>query len=127
MTHSHRVLVVDDHPDSAEIACVLLGMMGHECRTASSGAEALAAATTFDPEIAILDLGLPDLSGFELARELRVRFHDKKLFMVALTGWGDAHARQRTREAGFDRHVVKPADGKTLRALLQDAEISLAR
>src|ERR1041385_5285764 len=85
-TRSHRILVVDDFPDAAETACVLFALMGHECRVAFKGFEALSVALAFDPDIVILDIGLPDISGYEVARVLRKQ--SQRMHIVALTGWG---------------------------------------
>jgi DNA-binding response OmpR family regulator len=117
-----RVLVVDDYLDAAESACILLGLLGHDCRVATCGADALIEAARFDPEIAILDIGLPDLSGFELARELRKRFAGRPLFLAAITGWGKPEDRIKAFTAGFDYHVLKPADQDKLKTILELAD-----
>ena len=106
----HRVLIVDDYPDAAEMACLLLALEGHVCIAASSGSEALARAPIFAPDIAILDIGLPDLSGYELARALREQAAGRPLYLAAVTGWGQASDRDRALAAGFDHHVMKPAE-----------------
>ncbi len=116
----HRVLIVDDYPDAAEIACTLLGHLGHECRAASCAREALEEASRFDPDIALLDLGLPDVSGYDLARELRELAHGRPLYLAAISGWPED--RERTRKAGFDQYVLKPADSYKLRDVLARAE-----
>jgi DNA-binding response OmpR family regulator len=108
---SHRILIVDDFPDAAETACVLFALMGHECRVAFKGFEALSVALAFDPDIVILDIGLPDISGYEVARVLR--------------GWGAIEDRVRAFAAGFNQHVVKPADGGKLRDIVRAAELGL--
>ena len=120
-----RVLVVDDFPDAAETACILLTLLGQDCRFATCGEDALRAAAVFDPEVAILDIGLPDLSGFEVARLLRQRT-DHALYIAALTGWGQPEDRIKALAAGFDHHVVKPADRAKLVQILQLAERQLA-
>jgi two-component system, sensor histidine kinase len=117
----HRILVVDDFPDAAEAACILLTLLGHECRFALCGEDALREAAAFDPDVAILDIGLPDLSGFEVARRLRQRTVHT-LFLAALTGWGQPEDRIKALAAGFDHHVVKPADQVKLVHILQLAE-----
>lgn len=117
-----RVLIVDDYPDAAETACTLLSLLGHECRFATSGKDALIEAARFEPDVAILDLGLPDLSGFEVARELRRQFADKPLFLAAVTGWGQPEDRARSLAAGFDHHVLKPADRSKLTMIIQLAD-----
>jgi CheY-like chemotaxis protein len=115
----HRVLVVDDYPDSAETTCALLSLLGHDCRFAVCALDALAEAATFVPDVGILDIGLPDLSGFELARRLRSQFHGRPLYLAAVTGWGQPEDRANAFAAGFDHHVLKPADRGKL-ALIMD-------
>jgi CheY-like chemotaxis protein len=118
----HRVLVVDDYPDAAESACMLLTMLGHDCRFVMTGSEALIEAVAFQPDVAILDIGLPDLSGFDLARELRKRFDGRPLYLAAMTGWGQPQDRALALAAGFDLHVLKPADHGKLVEILDRAE-----
>lgn len=125
MTTKHRVLVVDDYPDAAEIACTLLTMMGHDCQAASSGREALATARTFAPDVAILDIGLPDLSGYEVARALRQLEHGAAIYIAAITGWGLPADRMRSFEAGFDQHILKPADRAKLTDILRRADLRM--
>ncbi|MBS1120171.1 MAG: histidine kinase [Deltaproteobacteria bacterium] len=121
----HRVLVVDDYPDSAEIACTLLGILGHDTRLATCGREAIEEATQFDPDIVILDIGLPDITGYDVARTLRAR--GRPMHLTALTGWGQAADRMRAFAAGFDQFVLKPTDAAKLRAIVQIAEDCRAR
>lgn len=116
----HRILVVDDHPDAAETTCRLLGLFGHDCRAARSGAQALAVAHEFQPTIALLDIGLPDLSGLEVARRLR-RELALTPYLAAFTGWGEAHDRLASLAAGFDEHLVKPASGAQLGEMIRRA------
>lgn len=118
----HRVLVVDDYPDSAETTCALLSLLGHECRFATCGKDALIEAARFDPDIAILDIGLPDLSGFELARQLRMQSIGRSLFLAAVTGWGQPEDRAKAFAAGFDHHVLKPADRQKLSMIIELAD-----
>ena len=105
-----RVLIVDDYPDSADAASLLLMLYGHECRTATTGQGALEQATTFDPDIVILDIGLPDITGYEVARTLRARARARPLYLAAVTGSGLPDARAQAFAAGFDSHITKPAD-----------------
>jgi two-component system CheB/CheR fusion protein len=114
----HRVLVVDDYPDAAETACMLLSMLGHECRFATCGHDALVEAAAFGPDVALLDIGLPDVSGYDLARQLRARA-DGPLFLAAVTGWGQPEDRARAFAAGFDHHVLKPTDQVKLVSILE--------
>jgi signal transduction histidine kinase len=113
-----RVLVVDDNEDAAQSIAILLGLWGYEATTAYDGNAALAAAADFDPDLVLLDLGLPGLDGCEVARRLRAG--GWRGLLVALTGYGRDEDRARAREAGFDRHLLKPVDPDALRRLLLD-------
>jgi PAS domain S-box-containing protein len=115
-----RVLIVDDNADLVEMLAVLVAGLGHDVRKALDGRSAVSAAMAYRPDVVLLDLGLPVMSGIEVARELR-RFPEMAAVrLVALTGWGQAEDRQRTAEAGFDRHLTKPTDPETLKALLAE-------
>src|ERR1700710_1115872 len=103
-----RVLLVDDSVDAAEAMSMLLETLGHDVRTLHDGPSALAAIDGFAPEVVILDIGLPGMDGFELAREMRLRPATKSALMIALTGYGGEGDRQKSRDAGFDFHLVKP-------------------
>src|SRR5215510_16402553 len=116
----HRVLIVDDYPDAAEIASMLLELLGHECRHAETGHAALIEAKRFDPDVVILDIGLPDLSGYDVARALRQRSGSRP-YLVALTGWGQPLDRARAFEAGFDTHLLKPQTAASLRGIMRSA------
>ena len=105
---SHRILVADDNYDAAESLATLLELRGHQVRMAHDGVEALAIAKTFKPHVVLLDLGMPKMDGYETARQMRRRPGGKRVRLVALTGWGQHQDRQRTTEAGFDAHLVKP-------------------
>ncbi|HET7500365.1 MAG TPA: response regulator [Kofleriaceae bacterium] len=102
-----RVIIVDDYPDTAETTGVLLATAGHECRTATCGADALVAAEGFHPELAIIDIGLPAMDGYALLGVLRSRFAARPPFLVATTGW--KHLIKQAVEAGFDQCILKPA------------------
>jgi signal transduction histidine kinase len=115
---SRRVLVVDDHHDAADSLALLLKMMGHEVRTAYDGPAALEAARSWRPEVVLLDIGLPGLSGYEVGRRLRDEGPGEELLIVALTGYGQDEDRRRSQEAGLDLHFVKPVDPNALRDLL---------
>jgi DNA-binding response OmpR family regulator len=119
--YRHRVLIVDDYPDAAEATCMLFTRLGHLCRCAISGEHALDEAKVFLPDIVILDIGLPDLSGYEVARALRQR-HGPAVYLAALTGWGQPEDRRRAIDAGFDQHIVKPATAQVLCELIAAAE-----
>jgi PAS domain S-box-containing protein len=116
-----RVLVVDDNPDVAGALSMLLEVLGHQVQTAGSGAEALALVERECPRVALLDIGLPDMDGLELARRLRARCPDReRLLLVAVSGYGHDEARARSLATGFDEHLPKPVDRRTLQALLAD-------
>jgi CheY-like chemotaxis protein len=125
MVRRHRVLVVDDHRDTAETTCQLLRALGHECWSATSGRAGLEAAGKVTPDIALLDIGLPDVSGYEVARRLR-ETQTQPLFLAAITGWDQAQDSRDALAAGFDRHIVKPAGVDIIRGLLGQAELQLA-
>jgi PAS domain S-box-containing protein len=122
-----RVLVVDDHVDAAESLAMLLRVQGHEVRVAHDGPAALRLAEADPPEIAFLDIGMPGMTGHELARRFREREGLRGVTLVAMTGWGQAEDRRRTSEAGFDHHLVKPADLDALQALLAGDGVSPPR
>jgi PAS domain S-box-containing protein len=113
-----RVLVVDDNTDAADSLSMLLRLLGHEVRVAYDGPTALAAAAGGWPDLVLLDIGMPGMDGYEVARRLRQRTDTADTKIVALTGWGQEEDRRRSREAGFDHHLVKPADPDVLQQLL---------
>jgi CheY-like chemotaxis protein len=112
------VLVADDHQDNADSLGMMLRVMGHEVRTAHDGYEAVQAAAAFRPEVALLDIGMPKMNGFEAARHIRERPWGREIALIAMTGWGQEEDRRRSLEAGFDQHVVKPVDPHRLQGLL---------
>ncbi|HSL84370.1 MAG TPA: CheR family methyltransferase, partial [Thermoanaerobaculia bacterium] len=114
-----RILVVDDEPDTAGALAELLGHQGHTARAVPDGASALALVETFDPELVLLDLGLPGMNGYEVARKLRETL-DERAMLVALTGYQDDPVR--LREAGFDAHLLKPTSLEKLYALVAELE-----
>jgi two-component system, OmpR family, response regulator len=113
-----RVLVVEDNPDGAETLARLLRMSGHEVRTALDGPIALEIADAFRPEIVLLDIGLPGMSGYEVATLLRQLPGMATALLVALTGYGQERDRDLSRQAGFDQHLTKPVDHQALLRLL---------
>jgi CheY-like chemotaxis protein len=117
----YRILVVDDFPDAARITCTLFNLLGHDCHAVESGREALALCDRVDPHIVLCDIGLPDISGYEVARILRSRPLAHPMHLCAVTGWGTAKDRAEALAAGFDQHVVKPTDASVLRAVLSTA------
>jgi CheY-like chemotaxis protein len=115
---THRVLVVDDDKDVADTLAMLLECLGAETRVTYSGAAALAAIEEFRPELAFLDLGMPDMDGYETARRIRALPDGGRLIVAALSGWGREADRQRSMEAGFDHHFIKPIKIEALEELL---------
>ncbi|HEX4960677.1 MAG TPA: ATP-binding protein [Thermoanaerobaculia bacterium] len=122
ITGSSRVLVVDDNMDAADSMATWLQLAGHDVRTAYGGPAALEAAVAYSPTIVLLDIGLPGMDGHEVARLLRQTSGLENAWLIALTGYGRKADIQMSEEAGFDHHLVKPADPQKLRALL--AELS---
>ena len=114
-----RVLIADDNLDAAESLQLWLQLAGHEVRTAANGTEALTIAEEFLPEVALLDLGMPDLSGFEVARRIRAAPWGSGIVLIALTGWGQEEDRRRTAEAGFDHHLTKPIPPDAIEDLIR--------
>ncbi|MBV8342942.1 MAG: response regulator, partial [Gammaproteobacteria bacterium] len=115
----HRVLIVDDNDDAAETLRLLMkSLCSGEVYTASNGPMALEAAAKLKPDVVLLDLGMPGMDGYELARRMRAEPWGKDALLIALTGWGQEQYRRRSQEAGFDRHMIKPADVDALRSVL---------
>jgi signal transduction histidine kinase len=114
----HRILLADDNRDALESLATLLQCDGHEVRTAADGAEALEVAAECHPDIVLLDIGMPKLDGYEVARRIRAEPWGKSAVLIALTGWGQDEDRRRSREVGFDSHLVKPLDPEALSTLL---------
>ena len=112
-----RILVVDDEADITDVIKTLLEMEGKEVETANTGESAIEVATAFKPEVALVDIGLPDIDGYEVARRLRAAY--PAIFLIAHSGWGAEEDRQRTREAGFDYHLVKPAEIEEIMEVLE--------
>lgn len=119
---ARKILVVDDRPDSARSLAILLGIFGHEVRTAHDGPSALNEARANPPDVVLLDIGLPGMDGFEVARKMRQELGLTKTTLVAITGYGQDEDRRRSREAGFDAHLVKPIDPKELNRILGGLE-----
>jgi CheY-like chemotaxis protein len=112
------ILIADDNQDALESLALMLRMEGHEVHCASDGEEALMLAGQRRPEILVLDVGMPKLDGCEVARRIRAESWGRHAVLVALTGWGQEVDRRRSREAGFDMHLVKPVDPATLCGML---------
>ena len=117
---SLRVLVADDNRDGADSCATLLELSGHKVRTAYDGKQAFEAAEEFRPHVAVLDIGMPELNGYELARKIRAQPWGRTLVLVAITGWGQEEDRQRALAAGFDQHLAKPIDPRQLDTLLRN-------
>lgn len=116
---AHRILVVDDNIDAANSLAMLLELDGHATRVAHCGNDALRAVREFAPHVALLDIGLPDISGYEVARKVRAMTDLPSMpRLIALTGWGSEEDRRQAAEAGFDAHLVKPVDPAGLGSLL---------
>jgi len=116
-----KVLVVDDNKDSAQTLAMMLKIMGNDVRTAHDGLEAIEKAQEYLPQVILLDLGMPKLNGYDVCRRIREQSWGTSIVIIALTGWGQAEDRQRTKEAGFDHHLVKPVDVAKLKELLDAA------
>ncbi|HEY6865516.1 MAG TPA: response regulator [Burkholderiales bacterium] len=115
-----RVLVVDDDRDLATGTEMILRAMGHDVRVAHDGAEALEIAAAFQPEAALVDLGMPNMNGYLLARKLREWRWTRDAVLIAVTGWGGERERERAKEAGFDHHLLKPAQPERIAELLAE-------
>ena len=113
-----HLAVVDDNKDAARMLGMVVRMLGNEVRTAGDGQEALEVAAEFLPELVIMDIGMPVMNGYEAAKIFRQKPWGQSMVIVALTGWGQDEDRNRTREAGFDYHLVKPVDPAALQKLL---------
>jgi len=113
-----RVVVADDNKDAADALAMLLELSGHEVRVAHGGRAALSMAQTFRPDVAILDIGMPDLNGYDVASQLRREPWGGAIVLIALTGWGRDGDRQRAAAAGFDQHMTKPVNPEKLEAYL---------
>jgi signal transduction histidine kinase len=115
-----RVLVADDNTDAGESLAMLLRLDGHEVEIARNGPEALELYTSMSPDVAILDIGMPGLSGYDVARRIRQRQGETDITLIALTGWGQASDKARAAEAGFDHHFTKPVEPSALSALISE-------
>jgi CheY-like chemotaxis protein len=115
---ARRVLVADDNRDGADIMALLLQQSGYDVSVAHSGPDALTAAAQNKPEIAILDIGMPGMNGYEVAQRIRREAWGKQMLLIALTGWGQEDDRRKAFDAGFDHHLIKPIDPQALEALM---------
>jgi PAS domain S-box-containing protein len=115
---SRRILVADDNRDAAESLAMMLRLAGHEVHAAHDGRDAVEAAAWFRPDVALLDIGMPKLNGFEVARRVREQPWGRNVVLVAITGWGQEEDKRRATEAGFDCHLTKPVEPAALEKLL---------
>lgn len=122
-----RILIADDNVDGAEALQMLLEDMGNDVRIAHDGAEAFDAAAAFRPDLALLDIGMPKLTGHELAVKIRAEPWGRTIVLAAITGWGQAEDKQRSREAGFDHHLVKPVSPEALEKLVGGVQAGAAQ
>jgi CheY-like chemotaxis protein len=113
-----RILVVDDNQDGADLMAILLKLQGHAVEVAHDGVSALKSAAAFDPDVVLLDIGLPGLDGYAVATQLRDTATRRPPCLIAMTGYGTDEDRQRTQAAGFDHHIVKPIEPTELNVLL---------
>ncbi len=118
---ARRVLVVDDNRDSVETLSMLLKIKGHDARMASDGEEALTVADDYQPHVIVLDLSLPGMDGYEVARRLRERPYGAGVVLAALTGWSGREVRTKAAQAGFDFHLLKPVEWSELEKVLESA------
>jgi CheY-like chemotaxis protein len=118
---SSRILIVDDNRDAASSLGMLLKMLGHEIEIANDGVAALDVMQSFRPTVALLDLGMPGMTGYEVVRRAHEMPECKDTIFVALTGWGQEEDRRKTREAGFNHHLLKPVNLGALEVLLSEA------
>jgi CheY-like chemotaxis protein len=121
-----RILVADDNEDGAESLAMTLRMMGNETQTAYDGLQAIEAALSFRPELICLDIGMPKLNGYDTARRIREQPGGKEIVLVAVTGWGQDNDKRRSQEAGFNFHLVKPADPAALKEILEAVQAQSA-
>jgi signal transduction histidine kinase len=124
---SHRILVADDNEDAMESLALLLELAGHEVRKASDGLEAVQVATAWQPDLALLDIGMPGLDGYEVARHIRAQPWGARMMVVALSGWGQSEDIRSSSEAGFNLHLVKPISFEALNGVLSQISSGAAK
>ena len=113
-----RILVVDDNADAAESLAAILSLTGNETRAVHDGMQAISEAEAFRPDVMLVDIGMPKISGHQVAREIRAKPWGSAPLLIAVTGWTQESDRQRSREAGFDLHLSKPVDPAALQELI---------
>ena len=124
---SRRVLIIEDNRDAREMFRIMLELSGHEVLEAEEGVSGLEMLKTARPDVAVIDVGLPGLNGYEVARRFREETDSAGVMLVALTGYGTPEAKERSRKAGFDHHLIKPVNGETLEEIMQEASPRRAR
>jgi CheY-like chemotaxis protein len=122
-TPSYRVLIVDDNVDAATTLAMMFGVWKHDVQVVHDGQSALEAAERYQPDIVLLDIGLPGKNGYEVAQELRRRPAFDQTLLAAITGYGQEEDRRQSEAAGFDRHLVKPVEARFLRELLSHPKL----
>ena len=120
--HVLRILVVDDNEFCAKVMMWTMELLGHTAQMAFDGPSAIECATSFCPDVIILDIGLPGMNGYEISQAMHKEPLLQHSIFVALTGWGQKEHRERTKEAGFDYHLVKPVDMEVLKTIMRTAE-----
>ncbi len=120
LAHRSRILLADDNRDAVDSLAIVLRMAGYEVYATHSGHEALDVGARVRPEVLILDIGMPEMSGYELASRIRQQLWGRDAVLIALTGWGQREDKERSREAGFDHHLTKPVDPDQLERLLRN-------
>jgi CheY-like chemotaxis protein len=118
---ARRILIADDNVDGAETMGMLLESDGHEVHLAHTGTEAFESAKRLKPDIVVLDIGMPDIDGYEVAQRIRHEAWGSDIVLIAITGWGQADDKRRALAAGFDRHMTKPVDPIQLEQLFEQA------
>ncbi len=119
---ARRVLIADDNRDAAEMLDILLRISGHDVHLAHSGQEALQLVEHLKPDVAVLDIGMPDLNGYEVAQRIRQEAWGARIILIALTGWGQEDDKRRAQAAGFDHHCTKPVDPDDLERFFTSSE-----
>jgi CheY-like chemotaxis protein len=115
---ARRILIADDNADAAELLEMWLKMNGHDVRSAQDGEAALVLAETMQPDVLLLDIGMPKMNGYDVARRIRQKPWGSRAVLIALTGWGQEEDLRRSREAGFDHHLTKPVEPSAIDALI---------
>lgn len=120
-----KVLIIDDNKDLTEIMCDLIGFLGHKTICSQDGKDGIAMAKEHHPDVIICDIGLPVMDGYEVAQQLRKDDEIKETFLIALSGYAGPEDRKRSREAGFDRHLAKPADISAIERVIAEAAMRI--